>query len=137
MATVFVDSVQFAGALESSLPEDPERGYTRQGSTLQCMPGLTTAGKTIHVDNGLDESSGTISLNLQYVTQSRLDVIVAKYKTAGPVTVQVGDLRGNEWTCVYKPNTQSVKWVQHNHFPGVYRVTIDLNIIEKTSGSVP
>lgn len=137
MAVVFVDSVQFAGHLESALPEDPERGYVRSGATLQCMPGDGVAGKVIHVDNGMDESSGTIRLTLQYVTEDKLDSIVSKYKTAGPTTVQVGDLRGNEYTCVYKPNTQSVQWRQHNHFPGIYAVTIDLNIVSRTSGSVP
>ena len=137
MATVFVDNVQFTGVLESNLPEDPERTYSRQGGTLQCMPSLTAAGKTIHVDNGCDESSGTIRLNLQWVTKDRKDLIAAKYKTAGPVTVQVGDLYGNEWTCVYKPNTAAVKWTQINHFTDMYRVTMELNIVAKTTGSTP
>ena len=137
MSYVFIDNIQFAGVLEQNTPENPDRGYVRSGATLKCMAGLTAPGKYIHVDNGCDESSGFISMNVSLMTQERLDELMAKYKSTTPITVQVGDLTGNVYTCVFKPGTQAVKPTQIRGWPNLYRVQIEFNIVARTSGSTP
>lgn len=129
---IYIDDMEFDGVLEGPWPEDPVRGYKRQGSTHLTIPSLSAGGKTLHVDLGCDESSGTITVSLQYITRENLLSLWDKYKATGPTNVSVGDDYGNEWICVFAPATNACSFEQHPGFPGYYKGTIEFNIVSQS-----
>lgn len=136
--SVIINGTTYQGELNGPWPEDPIRGYKRQGSTFQCIPGSSGAGNFIHVDYGLVESSGECEVWLSRITRSNLIAIMNHYKTAGSTTLTVQTLDGNRFECVYRPNTIAVQPKQHPGFEGEYSVRILVNIIQKlVSGTLP
>lgn len=141
MATERVYIADAAGAnpvylegVNAPWPEVPKRTYPRQGSADTMIAGFNGTsilpGRTIRQDYGVHESSGKIDIEVDYIDETLLAALNAKYALVTSLQYSPND-GTDKWLVKWRPGDAAFEADPIAGFPGKYRATLKLDVVQK------